>query len=237
MGVPTSLPVLDDGQVDEIGPPPHAGWSPTDSQRELLQLLRERSDEIGGRFEGALRACADRENPDALAQAALSVREVFDDFGLVMRVPLTVQTFKLGDEVSNVIVQWRRTLKLPPTSPLSSTSPDGIPAERLTEFVRRIHAVLARYEADKPKRADIYARLFRAADPRGELMPADLVRRQSKQFAALEKYMNDTLHHDPTPTREDFEEKLGVCERIFREMLQPPARESQKAIDEILGRK
>ena len=215
---------------------PRREWQPTGTQRELLVVMRERSPEVANRFEGALRAFADEGNPDGLAQSALSIREVFVNFGLVMRIEATRPTFNLKSEVANLAGEWRRMLRLSADAPLATAQLDAIPQQELTPFIRRFHRFLTKFEADKPQRAQMYETVVRASDPRSDLMPSELLRIRQSNFADLEGYVQSVLHHGKTPTRADFGAQLAACERLFWEMLRPPTREMQQEIDRILGR-
>lgn len=79
------------------------------AQIELLELLRSRDPRLGQTYEGALHAYADPGNPDHLAQAAHSMRELFDALPAAVGVERR-KTADLGDKVTLVAAGWKKAI-------------------------------------------------------------------------------------------------------------------------------
>src|SRR5256885_1622836 len=94
--------LMTDEQIPSTGGPATPEPVGDRAQLELLAALERLSPRLGHMYEGALRAFRATENPDCLAQCALSVREIFDKLHLATKHQPPTRTVSMRAKANEV---------------------------------------------------------------------------------------------------------------------------------------
>ena len=145
--------------------PESSGPVPTDplsalngAQSALVRVLQEKDESVAMMYVGAIRARLATDNPDHLAQASHSVRELIDNLPKYFDIPLN-RIERLGDRVNALATKWKKEtrVKNKSTEPVSE------------RFTKKLEQFFEWNEQSFPKRREIARTTIRAA---GCLWPA-----------------------------------------------------------------
>lgn len=200
------------------------------AQLELLELLRTRDPRLGQTYEGALHALANETNPDYLAQAAHSMRELFDTLPAAVRLERT-KTASLGDKVAWIAGVWSKQISRTATLGAGWAGPIDSPLRRalqaLTEFFRWFEEEHPRHSIERDMALDRF-------DPGRAQLPEPLRKERGRTLNDLYRYMNSVAHHNTDSSRKEFAEKLSQAEAFLRVLVRPTPLADRKTMDDIL---
>lgn len=200
-------------------------------QLELLEVLRVRHKRLGQTYEGVLRAYSDGENPDCLAQAAHSMRELFDALPIAAQVERK-RTAEMGDEVARISNAW--FLARGKTAALTARGWEGAIDAPLKNVLHQLGEFFGWYRDENPGHAierDVALDRF---DPGRGRLPEQLRKQRSRTLNDLARYMNSVAHHNIESSRAEFGTKLAEAESFLRSFIKPTPLADRKTMDEIL---
>jgi hypothetical protein len=201
-----------------------------------LEALHPRLAEL---YEGALRAYADEANPESLAQAAYSMRELFDALHLAARQPRT-RTVAMGTKVRQLRDAWADAVRTSQNFQPATGAWSGEVDDALDGFLSSVRDFMAWLAIEHPKRRVQIDALVDRLDPGPGRLAAPLLRARRSELEQLDAYMNVVTHHGHRPTRADFASRLAQSERFLWELVQPIVAprpyEDRELLDSLLGR-
>jgi hypothetical protein len=72
-----------------------------------------------------------------------------------------------------------------------------------------------------PLRRDELTRVLNSFDPAPGPLPVPHAEERRSTFERLDEYMNNVVHHNFEPAREDFAERLAAAEKFLMDLVQP----------------
>lgn len=216
--------------LDTTGPP-SAKRIGNEPQLELLTALRARDSLLGQTYEGALRAYADEQNPDRLAQAAHSMRELFDALPVVAAVRVK-PTASLGDKVMAISGVWFGSITR--TAAFREAGWDGAIDAPLRKLLQQLGEFFRWFREEHPGHGVEKDMALDKFDPGRGQLPEQLKRERRAVLDKLARYMNAVAHHNTPSSGAEFAEKLSEAEAFLRTYVKPAPLADRKTMDEIL---
>ncbi len=213
------------------GPPAERRFASA-QQMELLEVVRAKHPVLGQCYEGALRALHDQRNPDGLAQAAHSARELFDCLPLAVTADVPKKPSDLTSMVRSVIEAWRSGISR--TANITEQGWAGEIDDHLRRVLQRITDFVRWFEVEHPRHGVEQDMILDKFDPANRPLPKQLRDRRGQMVRDLQRYMNRVAHHNVLPTREEFVGRFGEVEAIIRDLMRPEPLADRKLMDEIL---
>ncbi len=191
------------------------------AQLELLDALDRLNPRLARMYEGALRAFVAVDNPDCLAQCALSVREIFDKLHLATKHQPPPRTVSMRTKANEVRRAWQIVIQ----SSAAYQSGTGKWAGEVNGALNRFLEVVAEFinylAREMPFRRDELSRILNSFDPAPGPLPVPHANEKRSTLEKLHEYMNNVAHHNFEPAREDFAERLAAAEMFLMDLVQP----------------
>jgi len=208
-------------------------------QLDLLGALHELSPRLARMYEGALRVFAQESNPECFAQAALSIREVFDKLHLATKQQPPPRTVSMRTKANQVRDAWQRMIRTSQAFKPETGRFEGEVNGSLGRFLGVVGEFIAYLAREVPFRRDELDRILGDFDPAPGPVPLTHAEQRRSTFETLDDYMNNVTHHNFEPKREDFGQKLAATENFLRDLIQPRVApkpfEDRAALDALLG--
>lgn len=205
-------------------------------QLALYRTLASRSPQLAARYLGARIALANSTNPERLAQAAHSIRELIDDLHTISDLPATVDPGsgkKLGDAFQEMQTKWERGKKQ------SKSHADGEWKGEIDEpaklAFRAVEAAIEFRREERPLRKETYRLAIRSIDVSERTLPGFIEEQFIELWDKWRGHFINVCHHDVEPTVEEFHAVLDEFERFVLERLNPRTYEDQATLDEIIA--
>lgn len=94
-------------QIPTVGGPPAPKLIGDKAQLELMEALGRLDSRLARMYEGAMRAFGAVDNPECLAQCALSMREIFDKLHLATKHQPPARTVSMRTKANEVRLAWQ----------------------------------------------------------------------------------------------------------------------------------
>lgn len=187
------------------------------------QVQRE-SVRLAEMYRGALSVLNQEYNPDRLAQAAHSLRELMEKLPRAVDVP-AAQGDGLTVRVRRVHRRWRLYTKI------SSDGPKRVKV--LTGFQTEMEKFAVWFEERDKTRRQIAGQLIDRLDQRKTSLPAQIKDVHVDEWDLCHKYFEDTSHHSKT-TIDEFDGWLVTLETFLLDRLRPRTFDDQVALKTIV---
>ena len=182
-------------------------------------------------YVGALWALAQSTNPDRIAQAAHSLRQVIEKLGERVGAPLkTAGT--LGGKVRDLRLKWRK-VDLP--SVFDAEAESGSLAPRVRAFLGEVREFFRWYDEEQPNRREQVARFLARTDPSRRPAPQPVEKRLTDRWLHLLGELSAIAHHRPDGTEARVRELLDGLSALIMDTLRPRTFERQDEIDRIIA--
>lgn len=205
-------------------------------QLALYRTLASKSSQLAARYLGARIALTASTNPEHLAQAAHSIRELIDDLHTISDLPAAAEPRsgkKLGDAFREMETKWERGKKK------SKSHVGGEWKGEIDEPARRafraVEAAIEFRREERPLRKETYRLAIRSIDVSERTLPGFIEERLIELWNDWRGYFINVCHHDVEPNVEDFHAVLEEFERFVLERLNPRTYEDQATLDEIIA--
>lgn len=211
------------------------GFELSDRQIEVWRALRAKATtdySFHDWYRGALRAlkATDDENPDRLAQAGQSLRELLE------KLPRT-----LGSEVVGVpsdVLTKKRESAGAALMQLKDQFPTGWLNQTITTDLA---AVLVQFEeyiqlSTRPSRTERTASALQNLDPMGDALPEQLCETKWRRYKSLSKQLEGFAHHKPSAREEHFRDCLTQLDDLLLDLMAPVTAEDQNQILDLLSK-
>jgi hypothetical protein len=199
----------------------------------LHRALIEKGDALAGIYLGALRVLNGAGNPDAIAQAAHSLRELLDKLPKYFDLPFNAHKERLGDKARALKGCWERTLKKT-VARCQDGSWQGPIDDALCEFLQSMEGFCQWQDDHMPRRKTETAHLLREMDQSGRRLPGRLEDWNVQYWTDIRDYFVAVCHHRPDANSADFKKWLDAFEVFLLNHLRPRTFEEHGVIDAIL---
>jgi hypothetical protein len=218
---------------------PRAGRRPlelTGSQKTLAKALSDKDLRLGEMYRGALIAFANSDNPESLAQACHSLRELMEKIPQWYEaVPAPEQLPRLNDKVSALEEKWKRMIAK--TKCVSNGAWTGSIDRSLEVLLMEIEEFFSWHAHDKPMRKERTAVLFRQLDPLRLPLPTKIIEESRvEEWSECRNYFVQVSHHNRTSTPEECSRYVYFLEGFLLDLIRPRTFEKHKEMDEIIER-
>ena len=191
-------------------------------QSRLSESLFNQNISLGKMYLGGLHALNDISNPDRIAQAAHSFRELMEKapqyIGDLQREQKT--GYKLKPEVQRLQETWTK-MQEKSRCFNSSSGWSGEIDVPLTNFLKCLCQFFKKFEENRPTRRQDFANLRERMDPSTEALPENVESRITKEWGSLREAFVIISHHGRTPESPEFERYIRQLEEMLMAVLTP----------------
>jgi hypothetical protein len=183
--------------------------------QEIFDALRERSDELANLYMGAIAVLQQTSNPDRVAQAASSLRQLMVDAPRFMdlSVPLKKRA-SLNDMVGAYSKRWRDCQKQSKNH--SDGKWDGEIDRFLLTFLKHTEEFVSFYDETHVKIIEKATIVIRHLDQLRDRLPDPLLKLRAKEWQEMYDFFTTSLHHGRFPSDKELE---GWAEALGRFLL------------------
>ncbi len=212
----------------------------TARQTALVNELRQISTDpdLASMFVGACHAVQDKSNPDYLAQAAHSLRELMEKLegarGLPVADPVVAEAKgKLGDKARELHAKWQAAQKkskcLAQKSPATEIDPP------LRKFIGHVDDFFKWVTNNRKLWADKPGRLVKGLDPLAASLPQNVQDAQAQEWKAIDEYFQTVTHHGSKPELAQFEATMAALEVFLHSRLAPTKAQNQHDLQKLIS--
>lgn len=199
-------------------------------QRALVEALGDRV-ELVIFYLGARRVMQDELNPDRLAQAAHSIRELLEKSPKYFDVPAVKGGSSLKAEAKNLAVTWDNTVKN------SKCHDDGTWSGEvdgsLRKFLVKARGFFAWLNDERPPRVEQACGFLRATDRSPYQLPDRIEQLRLQEWDEYRDFFVGVAHHHDVGA-EEFERWISALEDFLLKQLAPPTFEDPDEIRRIV---
>ncbi len=204
-------------------------------QIELVQELSLLSTKysFGRMFEGAIYTLHNPANPEALPQAAHSLRELMEKLEIVIGIPVTDKAVadgdgSLGQKTRELRDQWN--IATAKSQCLRGTPPSDQIDTALRKLLGKIADFFAWVEKNPKFRAQKAHGVVKGLDPLATMLPQAVQKAQAEEWAGLKDYFVGVAHHSTDTTLAAMEATIANLERFLHNRIAPVKAKNQNAI-------
>ena len=201
----------------------------TGSRQALFEALRRRDPRVADFYRGALVVVGDRGNPEAIFQAAHSIREMLEKAPLLVGGS-SARSQRLSDKLAPVRAKFKK-LK-PSLNEDGGWQPES--ETKVAKILRDIRELFDWMDANLQQRKDQMRTLLRALVGPGILLPSDVEEAEIDELMEHKDYFTNLAHHAFAATEDEFYHRLTQAETILLRKLKPEPSADFEAIDALL---
>ena len=204
----------------------------TSKQQEVLEVLQSKQTEkypLADWYIGALYALNNQYNPDRVAQAAHSLRELLEKLPWVIHGNIvqanTSRFANMRDSMNNLMLKAKKRY------------PEGWKGGQINKGLAKTLNILEGYlELNRqPNRRERIQQAIATIDPMGDRLGNDLQIKKRNKLFNLWEVLEDLAHHKSDPDIAEFKNCLKELENTMFDLLAPITAQDQKEIQTILS--
>jgi len=211
--------------------PATSGVGLTGRQRALVEALGDRTELITF-YLGARRVLEDESNPDRLAQAAHSVRELLEKSPKYFDVPGPKGGSNLKSEAKNLDAAWARALKN--SHCLDDGKWSGEIDGSLRKFLGKAKKFFEWLNDERPPRVEEARGFLRRTDRGPYPLPDRIESLRLQEWDEYREFFVAAAHHGGV-TAEDLDRWIASFEDFLLKQLAPPTFEDRGEIRRIVA--
>lgn len=212
----------------------------TGGQQALYEALSEKDEALPGKrlylapiYLGALTAIENEGNPDKMAQAAHSIRELMEKIPAIVEVETKALTESLMSKVRNLEDYWLTFLKNLSKCD-GKTSENQIKEGLTSKLFKRLEEFFEWFKTHHPRRKAIIDETLCKLESSGLISQQALRKRNVDDWEKLRDYFQAISHHGKETTMEDFKNRLAALEKFLLDRLSPQTFVDFDEIDQII---
>lgn len=195
----------------------------SDQRTAFHQMLKNlRDGRLADWYLSAIMVLRQDSNPDRLALAAHSMREVIEKLPDEMELPVSKNSSLSSQRVKSLHEKWQR-VKL---------QPEGITFDnrRLPGFLNDLDEFFAGIEISGTKWRDDGRMIQDKLDPLGATMPSVLREERASNWVELRRYCLNVCHHNFVPDAAEFSLNMDRVETFLLDLARPRSVDNQAEI-------
>jgi len=211
----------------------------TQRQIELIDELSLLSKKFnfGHMFEGAINVLQNKLNPEALSQAAHSLRELMEKLDGIKGIPVTDKEAadgagSLGDKARQLTDQWKKAKTK--SKCLCTTPPSNEIDDPLRNLLNHISTFFDWFEKNPKFLAHKARGIVKGLDPLASMLPQEVQDAQAQEWKALKHYFIEVSHHKNGTTCEKMDATVAALERFLHIRIAPVKAQNQTAIEKLI---
>jgi hypothetical protein len=208
------------------GPDPRVPLAMSGQRRALLEALTERDRRLADMYAGSLHALGHTANPDRVAQAAHSIRELIEKLPAYIAIPVPERPPSLKPEVQRVIADWKKA-KIE-TATIATVDPKS------RKFLASWEKFVTWFEDNHASRRARTAATLRGLDPAGRALPGPIEGLRVAEWQEIDQFFVRAAHHGAC-SDEEYGGWLDAFERFLLDQLRPRTFEDFSALDAIIA--
>jgi hypothetical protein len=202
-------------------------------QKTLVEALSEKDARLGQMYVGALMVLENQDNPESLAQACHSLRELMEKIPRWYEaVPAPEQVPRLNDRVRALEKRWKSARNK--TKCISDGKWGGTIDRALAIALAAIEDFFGQIANDMPMRKERTAGMFRKLDPLRLPLPTRIEELRVREWSDCRDYLIEVAHHNAPTAPEELAKWLYFLEGFLLDLIRPRTFEKHKDIDEIV---
>lgn len=198
-------------------------------RQALFEALRRRDPRVADFYRGALVVIVDRGNPEAVFQAAHSIREMLEKAPLLVGAA-SAPSQRLYDKLAPFRAKFKKVR--PSLNEDGSWQPGS--ETKIAKLLRDLRDLCDWMDANLQQRKVQLRTLLRALVGPGILLPSDVEEAELNELMDLKDYFTNLAHHAFSATEEEFYSSLTQAETILLRKLNPEPSADFGAIDALL---
>jgi len=203
------------------------------AQRALYEALGRLHPILADMYYGALFVFQRTDNPDRLAQAAHSLRELMEKLPRHINVPLDRKGSNMTEKVRRLQATWTNLSEEAKRNGTSLKAGSEI-GENLESFLDCMKEFFDWVELERPSRKKRAAKVLRGLDPVMRPLPAAIEDLRIEEWEKCHDYLENVSHH--SHSAEELEKWIFALERYLLDKLCPRTFEDHAALDAIIER-
>jgi hypothetical protein len=201
----------------------------TGYRQALFEALRRRDPRVANFYSGALVVIAGRGNPEAIFQAAHSIREMLEKAPLLVGAA-SAPSQRLNDKLAPLRAKFK---KVKPNLNEDGSWQSGS-ENKIAKLLRDLRELCDWMDANLQQRKAQMRTLLRSLTGPGILLPSDVEEAELDELMELKEYFTNLAHHGFSATEEEFYNRLMQAETILLRKLNPEPSADFEAIDALL---
>jgi hypothetical protein len=201
-------------------------------QRALFEALTRHEKDIGTIYLGALHVIADTNNPDRVALAAHSVREMLQRLRKHLGVEMPAHDERMGDKVKSLGERWLRVKGR--SSCLTEAGWTGPIDNNLKSFLTDIELFFGWHETHYPRMRQEIAQVLRKLDRSAISLPSQIEELRAQEWQLYHEFFTKVAHHGKFENHDDFLSWIFELEQYLLNRLQPRTFAEIRDIDAII---
>lgn len=202
-------------------------------QKGLVEALSKKDIRLGEMYRGALIVLGNPDNPESLAQACHSLRELMEKIPTWYEaVPAPEQVPRLTDRVRALEKKWKSARQK--TTCISDGKWSGTIDKALATALTEVEGFFGLIANDMPMRKERTAGMFRKLDPLRLPLPTKIEQSRVKEWSDCRDYLIDVAHHKVPTAHEELAKWLYFLEGFLLDLIRPRTFEKHKDIDQIV---
>jgi len=224
--------------VTAIGEGASAHGSPEEAvlsgrQRALFQALGKKDQQLALMYLGALSVLKNILNPDRIAQAAHSLRELLEKLPRILDMPIQVKPPSMIDKIRPLEQTWS---KAKTESSCLKTNPHSGEIDRpLRKFLDETDSFFTWLGSDRPTRRQQAAKVVRGLDPLKKVLPETIESLHVEEWDRYRSHFELVSHHQIVEEYEEFIKWVDGVERYLLDRLVPRTFDDFTTLDKIIG--
>ena len=199
-------------------------------QQQVLDALREKETDkypLGDWYSGALYALQNKYNPDRIAQAAHSLRELLEKLPRVVRESDVVRSPGFADMRRGIYKRWIKDKKR-----YDGKWKDKKIDDQLDKTLRKVDRYLELNQM--PTRREQIQSAIGQIDPLIDMFDPEIQKAKRDHFHKVWMELEGIAHHRSNPDEQRFRECFSVIDQIILDLLAPITAQNQQEIRTIL---
>ena len=202
-------------------------------QRALFQALRKKDQQLALMYLGALSALKNILNPDRIAQAAHSLRELLEKLPRILDMPIQAKPPSMMDKIRPLQQMWGQTKT--ESSYLKANPHSDVIDKSLRKFLDEADSFFTWLGSDRPTRKQQAVKVVRGLDPLKKALPETIESLHVEEWDTYRKHFELVSHHQIAEEHEEFIKWVDGVELYLLDRLVPRTFDDFSTLDKIIG--
>jgi hypothetical protein len=200
-------------------------------QRALYEALVKKDQRLANMYLGSLLVLDHTHNPEHLAHASHSLRELMEKLPMYLDMPVPAQLPTLKDKVQQLRQIWDHTYRH--STCRGDPGWQGSIDKPLLKLLTKMEEFFGWFAADRPTRKQRTSKILRNLDPAGLPLPKPIENLHVEEWDRCHDFFEAGAHHKAVES-EEFKIWLAFLERFLLDQILPRTFEDHLILDQII---